>query len=970
MAIRRAGPAFWDRLAHEIEGDVASDLFTRGRYAADASMYQCFPAGVACPKSANDVAVIVEMAREEGLPVIARGGGTSTAGQALGEGIVVDFSRHLTGIAGIDAENRRCAVEPGCSPAALSAALEEHGLFFPVEIASAAQATIGGMLGNNSSGLRAMRYGSMRDNIVCADAFLADGQRVIFGPYAEADAQSLPGRDRLLDLLHFGEIHAKAIATHWPLRAAGVPEPEGYDLRTLLSYSEDQNLARLLAGAEGTLAIATRIELKLAKRPENRAIGVCRFANLGRALRLVPKIAPLNPAAIELLDKTMLGFLAENAKSDLQAARLLRGEPEALLIVEFDEDNSVDNTRFLKALADVAAEADKGKFSVIEVIGENARAALWRLRRDALALAWTLKSAGQPAAFLEDGAVPLHRLAAYGTELAALLARHGIRTAIHGQAGRGCLQVRPILDLRHTQDRLRMRALSDEVAELLRAHEGVLTSGHGLGLARSEALERALAPEAIALFKDLKSQLDPGFLLNPGKILRAPNFDDDAFLRATLEEKHDAAVTALSWGAGSAPAQGYASRCSGLGHCRSAEHDFTCPSHAVTRDERDSPRGRANVMRLALSGQLGEDALASKPMLEAMKLCVSCKACTVACPFGVDIPKLKVEALAAARAQGHGSRAADLFARLPEYTDRAARWRLFIAMRDLLPGLARLSERHFGLATDRPWPRWPGRRFRALGKAKPGPAGLVALFADTFNRSFEPANLRAAAHVLNAAGYGVVAFAGEDERPLCCGRTYYDAGYIEEARREARRMTKAAAAYADKGIPVVGLEPSCVLMMRDEYAGLGLPVLHPPPILLFEEFLAARMASDGTAPLPLKAIEADLVLHSHCHERALGLENWAQTSLELIPQLAISAAPPSCCGLNGIMGMTPDTLEASLAMAELALFPAIRKAGRDAIVAATAYSCRKQIHDGLGITARHPAALLELALKGDAETVG
>jgi Fe-S oxidoreductase len=287
-------------------------------------------------------------------------------------------------------------------------------------------------------------------------------------------------------------------------------------------------------------------------------------------------------------------------------------------------------------------------------------------------------------------------------------------------------------------------------------------------------------------------------------------------------------------------------------------------------------------------------------------------------------------------------------------------------MRDLLPGLPHRSERHFGLAADRPWPRWSGRRFRPPQTAKPGPAGLVAIFADTFNRSFEPANLRAAANVLKAAGYGVVAFTSEDERPLCCGRTYYDAGYIEEARREAEWMTRAAASFADKEIPVVGLEPSCVLMMRDEYAALGLPAPKAPPVLLFEEFLAARMAN-SIEPLPLKEIEADLVLHSHCHERALRLENAAQTALKLIPQLAVSAAPPTCCGLNGIMGMTPDTLEASLAMAELALFPAIRKAGRDALVSATAYSCRKQIHDGLGLTARHPAMLLELALKGDAE---
>ena len=969
MAIRRAGPAFWDRLAHEIEGDAASDLFTRGRYATDASMYQCFPAGVVCPRNAKDVAIAIEMAREEGLGVIARGAGTSTAGQALGEGIIVDFSKYLTGILEIDVENCRCQVEPGCSPAALNAALKAHDLVFPVDIASAAQATIGGMLGNNSSGLRALRHGSMRDNVLSADALVADGQHVLFRSVAEIETQSLPGRDRLLDLLQFGEVHEKAIAKLWPARAPGAPEPEAYNLRTLLRYSADQNLARLLAGSEGTLAIATQIELKLTKRPPNRALGVCRFADLGRALRIVPKIVHLDPAAIEVLDRSMLGFVALQGNSDSQAARLLRGAPEALLIVEFDEDNPVDNTRQLKALADLVAEADRGKFAVIEILGENARAALWRLRRDALTRAWTPKSAAQPLSFLEDGAVPLHRLAAYSTELEALLAKYGAETAIYGQTGRGCLQVRPMLDLRHAGDRARMRALADEMSELLRAHEGVLTSGHGLGLARSEALERALGPDAIALFKDLKAQLDPGFVLNPGKILRAPRFDDEAFLRATLESKHPAAPAALSWGNGPARALDHAHRCSGLGHCRSAEHNFTCPSHAVTHDERDSPRGRANIMRLALSGQLGEGALGSKPMIEAMRLCMSCKACKVACPFGIDIPKLKVEALAAARAAGCSSHAADLFARLPEYTDRAVRWRLFLAMRDLVPGLARWTERRFGLAADRPWPRWSGRRFKAPQKAESGPAGLVAIFADTFNRSFEPANLRAAAHVLKAAGYGVVGFADGGDRPLCCGRTYYDAGYIEEARREAQRMTKALAAFADKGIPVVGLEPSCVLMMRDEYASLGVAVPQAPSVFLFEEFLATRLET-GAAPLPLKPIEAELVLHSHCHERALGLETAAETALKLIPQLAVSAAPPSCCGLNGVVGMTPDTLEASLAMAELSLFPAIRKAGRDAIVAATAYSCRKQIHDGLGLTARHPAALLELALKGDAEIVG
>jgi FAD/FMN-containing dehydrogenase/Fe-S oxidoreductase len=974
MAIRTAGSAFWDRLAHEIEGDTACDLFTRGRYSTDASIYQCFPAGVVCPKSAGDIAIALEMAREEGLPVTTRGGGTSTAGQALGEGIIVDFSKYLNRLVQIDADNLKCVAEPGCSPAAINAAIRARKLTFPVDIASARQASIGGMLGNNSSGIRALRYGSMRDNVSSVDVFLADGQQVQFNEVSEADGvKAQAGRDRLLDLLQFGELHEKAIATLWPLRAPGTPEPEGYDLRTLLASSADQNLARILAGAEGTLAVASKIELKLARRPANRALGVCRFASLGDALRLVPKIILLNPSAVELLDRTLLEFLAVQARHDTQAARILQGEPEALLIVEFDEDNAVANTRLLKALDDYVSEGAKTRANIVEILGEKARAGLWKLRREALTRAWSLKSAAQPLSLIEDGAVPVQNLAAYGADLEALFERHGVRSAIYGQAGRGSLQVRPVLNLRHAGDRKRMRQLGDEMAELIRVHGGVLTASHGIGLARSEALERKLRPEAASLFAQLKAQLDPSSLLNPGKLFRAPRFDEPSLLRAPREAKavNDIPIS-LAWGPSPSPARAldHARRCNGLALCGTAEPRFACPSFAVTRDERDSPRGRANSVRLALSGQLGQDALGSDEMAETMRLCVSCKACKAACPFGIDIPKMKTEALAAARAAGRTTRDTDLLACLPAYTDRARRWRVLLALRDLLPGVPRLTERHFGLAADRPWPKWAGRPFRAPRAAPSGPLGTVALFADTFNRSFEPANLRAAASVLEAAGYAVVAFADENQvRPPCCGRTYYDGGYTSEARREAARMSAAAEVFKEKGISVVGLEPACVLMMRSDYAALGLSVKEKPPVLLFEEFVAARV-SEGKFTLPLKSIEASLLLHSHCHERAEGLERAALDVLKLVPKLAVSAAPPGCCGLNGTMGMTPQTFEASLAMAELQLFPAIRKAGRDAFVAATGFSCRKQICDGLGSIARHPATILELALKGDAEIVG
>ena len=537
MTVQRAVRTFWERLGAEIEGDAACDPFSRGRYSTDASIYQCFPAGVVAPKTAADVAIVLEMAREEGLPVIARGGGTSTAGQALGEGLIVDFSKYLRNGIEIDADNLRCTAEPGCTPASVSAAAAAHGLIFPVTIGSAQQATIGGMLGNNSSGIRALRYGSMRDNVASVDAYLADGQRVLFNAVSEADGAqaALPGRDRLLDLLQFGELHERAIATLWPMRAPGTPEPEGYDLRTLLASAADQNMARLLAGSEGTLALATKIELKLVKKPVNQALGVCRFSDLPAALRLVPKIIGLNPSAIELLDRTLLEFLAAQAGSDATAARLLQGKPEAILIVEFDEENTVANSRLLKSLGDHVGEASSMKPALIEILGEKARAALWRLHHEAIMRSWSLKTAARPLPFLEDGAVPIKSLAAYGVALVDLFHKHGVRSAIHGQVGRGSLHVRPILDLRHADDVRRMRALGEEMVELLESCGGVLTAGRGIGIARSEALEHQLGSDAIDLFAQLKAQLDPKWVLNPGKILRAPRFDEASLLRAPRE---------------------------------------------------------------------------------------------------------------------------------------------------------------------------------------------------------------------------------------------------------------------------------------------------------------------------------------------------------------------------------------------------------------------------------------------------
>lgn len=941
MIAGRIHTAFWQRLATEIEGEIESSLFARGRYATDASAYQCFPAAVLFPKSSADLAIVVEMAREEGVPITARGGGTSTAGQSLGEGIVLDFSRHLNQLLSIDEATLTCKIQPGITPALLAAALKPSGLAFPVVIASGQQATLGGMLANNSSGLRGLRYGRMSENLKTVSALLADGQRVDFVDTFDNEHPSL-GSDRLLDLLQFGELHQKEITAAWPAVKGNPPGAEGPDLRALLPGKGAHNFVKLLAGSEGTLALFSELELKLVRRPENRALGVCRFASVNAALRAVAKISELKPSSIELLDGILIHALAEVAMADAQAARLFHGNPEALLFVEFDDANPVENTRLLKVLEDLTKDS-KRPFSVIEILGRKAQGALWQLRRRALNRVMAKTGAAPVFAFFEDALVPLDQLSAFAADLELLFGRFGAKAAFYGHVGQGCINIWPLVPVGRDQG----RTFFSEMGGLVRKYSGALTSGYGIGF-RGEVYDHHRGAVSAHLHKQLKLALDPDLLLNPGKIVNTPRMDDQALLRP---------VTSLS-----------APTCSGIALCNSLEPRFACPSYRVTKDERDSPRGRANSVRLALAGELGPGAFESPDMLDTMRLCVACKACTVTCPNSIDIPARKAQTLHAMRKTGRETRPQRLYARLPDYAKRARNWRAVLALRDVIPGAPRWTERLLGLSSDRPWPRFVGRSYRPSWSESVPLHGEVALFVDTFNQAFEPGNLRSAESVLRAAGYGVVAFEDDGVGPLCCGRTCYDMGYIDEAKAKARRFVAALDRFAQRGISVIGLEPVCVLMARDGYRELAVTAPPKENFLLFDEFISQKANTVGF-DLPLKTIESDLILHVHCHERAAGLEKNAMRALALISGLTVKETPPSCCGFNAGVGLTPDTFEPSLAMAELDMFPAIRKAGQDTLIAASGFTCRKQIFDGLGRTARHPASILNLALKGDVEIV-
>jgi FAD/FMN-containing dehydrogenase/Fe-S oxidoreductase len=956
------------RLKRAIRGEALFGVFDCARYATDASLYQIFPLGVVVPRDREDLCALMDIALEEGLPLTPRGAGTSLAGQALSEGLIVDFSKYFTNITSIDAEARRCVVEPGVSLRALNARLKPHGLWFPVEAAQPNLATIGGMAGVNASGLRGLRHGGMRDNVIAIDAVLADGRDIRFAELPPLlVAENLPEQagDLIFDLLEIGE---RCEAQIRPMQTALARVSGGFGLDALLPSPEGQNLARLLVGSEGALALSRSLELKLAPLPGNRALGVCPFPSLTSALEAVPHIVELSPAAVELADRRILDLASIGSGMAPAIKRLLRGDPSALLFVEFDDENQVENTRKLSDLNRVMAELGHGRgYAVIEAVGSGAQQALWDVRQFGFErLAYMRNRERTIAAAIGQCAVPLDRLADYAAELGDVLARNGVSGVWHGHVGAGGLHLRPGFELHTTDDLKALRAIARDVAAATASAGGLFGGGEGLGLARSEFLELVHDAPTVEIITEVKALFDPEGRLNPGKIVTPAPMDEPSMLRLRLEAPADAAAPALA--SDGVSLFELASRCDGSALCQTLDEGVMCPSFRVTGAERDSPRGRANSFRLALSGELGpvEEALASEEMYETMKLCVSCKACKRECPHGVDIGAMKVAALSAHAARHGLSRFDQTWAYLPDYAHKARRkWRRLFNMRNSAAFFARLSERYLGVSANRPWPRLGLAPFADGGPFGPEDGPEALLFADTFNLYFEGETLRAAMDVLVAAGYRVhILTPPAGERPYCCGRTFLEAGLVDDARREASRLIAAAQPFVSRGVKLVGLEPSCLLTLRDEAQALihtDEARLVAQNALLFEEFVSAELDAKRFAP-PLRPIEARALLHGHCWQKAFGSMEAVKKTLALAPGLEVEEIESGCCGMAGGFGYRPETMPASLAMAEQALFPAIREAASDTLIVADGFSCRQQISNGLGRPARHAAVILKLAL--------
>jgi len=985
------------RLRREIKGAVLFDAASRGRYSTDASIYQIEPVGVVVPATEEDALVALRIAVEEGVPVLARGGGTSQCGQTVGAALVIDHSKHLNQVVAFDRDARTATVQPGVVLDQLNAYLRPHGLWYPVDVSTSAQATIGGMAGNNSCGSRSIHYGNMVHNVRAIDAVLADGSEYAFGE-VPGDAGRIAGPRGYLELVEkirtIAAREAEEIEHRVPklLRRVG-----GYNLDML--SGEPFNMAHLLVGSEGTLAYSRRLHLNLAPLPKEKTLGVCHFPTFYQAMEAPRHIVKLAPAAVELVDRTMIGLARSNPAFRGTVERSIKGDPDAVLLVEFAGEDRDEQLRKLRQLGELMGDLGFPG-GVVEITDGALQRDLWEVRKAGLNIMMSMKGDGKPVSFIEDCAVPLEHLAEYTDRLTRVFEKHGTKGTWYAHASVGCLHVRPILDMR-ADGAIKMRAIAEEAAELVKHYKGAYSGEHGDGLVRSEWIEPFFGPQLTRAFEEIKGLFDPRGLLNPGKIVRPSKQDDRTLFRYPPGYRTIPVKTALDWSEHEAGAghrgNGFAKAvemCNNNGHCRKFDAGTMCPSYRVTREERHLTRGRANTLRLALSGQLevnaNEDALGSEELYATLELCVSCKGCKRECPTGVDMAKMKVEFLHHYRKRHRLALKDRLVAFLPRYAPLASR------VAPLTNAVQSVAHKWLGFAPQRSLPKWrrdqippspplpkggmtipPGptlpkggtdERTPPLAKGVARSAGglEVVLFVDTFNRYFEPENARAALAVLQAAGFTVhLPQAVDGGRPLCCGRTFLAAGLVDEARLEARHMIETLTPYVERGVPVVGLEPSCLLGLRDEFLSM-LPGVESAELalnaFLFEEFLA-REHEAGRLNLKLGPLrEKKALLHGHCHQKAFDAMPAVQSVLKLIPGLEVEAIESSCCGMAGAFGYEAAHYDVSMKMAELSLLPRVRKAGADELIVADGTSCRHQIKDGAGRSAVHVAQVLARAL--------
>ncbi len=935
-----------------LDGYLRTDPASRALWSTDASIYLRRPVAVAVVRSEEDIKRVLAAARDAGLSVTPRGTGTSLAGQTTAPGLALDVSQ-MQQVLEMDPDERRCSVEPGVIQGELNALVQPHGLVFGADTSTSDVATLGGMVGANSAGMRSIYYGTTADQILSLRCVLASGEIVELKPLPRDEAEKRargggPEARLLKNALEVGERYGEEIRRRYPELIRRV---SGYNLDALVD-PDTLDLARLVCGSEGTLAIMTQGEFRLQQLPPAKALASFEFDSLASSARATVALLNENPSAVELLDDIAIEG-ARNAPAYRDATRFVQGEPKAILLVEWSGTEEELDERFSK-LDELAEEVGASVAVPLRAKEEMEQTA--KLREAILPLLMGRNEKEKPIGFVEDAAVPPESLEEFVVRFEEIIEKNDTWGCFYGHASVGTLHVRPALDITEREGVTRMRHIAEEVADLVVELGGSISGEHGDGLSRSEFLERMYGPELIRAFSEVKKAWDPEGMLNPGVIVDPPPMDKQ--LRIGPDHKRLPVRTNLDF----SNQGGFATAvelCFGAGFCRKKNTGTMCPSYMVTLDEEDTTRARANMLRSILDGTLPPEELTGKRIQEVMDLCVGCKACKSECPAQVDVASMKTEVLSQI-GQKHGFTVSQKI---------AGHVRRGLALAALAPSLfnavgsTKLARRAAALVNIDPRRRLPQVTKKTFSKRFPdlpqgtGPAE-VALFNDTFNEYQWPEIGEGAVRLFAAAGARV-----HLPEVVCCGRPQLSEGLVDAARENAKRNLDLLMPFVERGIPLVGLEPSCILTLRDDYAKL-LPNDERVEKLaeatrLFEEALL-----ELDAELPLWG-GAPVLLHGHCHQKALVGMGPTEQALALAPGTEVTTVDSGCCGMAGFFGYEKGHYEISMKMGERRLFPAVREANESVIIA-PGTSCREQILGGTGRRAQHPAEYLALRLDGSA----
>lgn len=956
-----------DDLSKVVSGEVRFDKMTRVLYSTDASIYQIEPIGVVIPRTAEDVIAVVETANRHNVTVLPRGGGTSLAGQTVGQSIVMDFSKYMRDVIEVNEEEQWVRTQPGIVLDVLNHELSSSGLLFAPDPSTSNRGNIGGALGNNSCGAHSLIWGKTVDNVHEMDVVLSDGQTARFsqldgaGLESKMRASGLEG-DIYRKLFEIGEANRAEILARYPKIQRRV---SGYNLDEFVGGS-DFSMARFVVGSEGTLLTITEAKLRLVSRPKFTALGVLHCDELIESMEATVAVLEMDPSAVELIGSMIL----RQAKSNLAYSRItdfIDGDPEAMLVIEMIGDTEAEVVSKLDRLEERIKKDGLG-YSFIRMMDPAEQTKVWDVRKAGLGLMMNVPGDAKPLPYVEDTAVAPEVLPEFVRRFDEIVKSHGTVAGYYGHASVGCLHIRPLIDLKRQDGVDKMVGIAEEISDLVLEFGGSMSGEHGDGLVRSGFNEKMFGSKIYNAFREVKKTFDPNGIMNPGKIVDSPPMTEN--LRISPAYTTIPVETGFHFAQEGSLAHSI-EMCNGQGACRKVLGGTMCPSYMVTRDEEHSTRGRANALRAAMSGALPAGSFTSERMYQVFDLCLECKGCMAECPSNVDMAKIKYEFLN----QYHQANGYPLRNQIFGNIATLSRWGSFFApvsnWTNKLGFVKKMLEAQLGIDSRRQLPEFVSQTFTQWFKARGGsPAsaaerGQVVLFPDTFTNYNHPELGQASVKVLEALGYQVIV-----PKVECCGRPMLSAGFMDKAKSSANANVDIISRYVEQGAKLVGIEPSCILMFSDDYKDMmngqdqkAKAEAIAQNTMLIEQFVQYAIEEEGaTLNLDGSRLPDKLMLHGHCHQKALVGTGSAMSVLRSIEGCDVEEIPSGCCGMAGSFGFEKEHYDISMKIGEQTLFPAIREQSGDFVVVAEGISCRQQIQHGTGKRAMHLVEVLAQAL--------